>query len=71
LPDKVHETHGPVQATLQQTPSEQNPLAQSAFCLHGAVADLVHEPATHPRPPVQSSSVTQWSRHAPATGSQA
>jgi hypothetical protein len=31
----VHASHSPVLAALQQTPSEQNPLSQSALVVHG------------------------------------
>ena len=70
-PGKAHDTHAPVQATLQHKPSAQNPLAQSpAWVQRTPGAGALQLPARQARPPVQSSSLAQWSRQAPATGSQ-
>jgi hypothetical protein len=42
----AHDTHGPSQATLQQTPSAQKPLTQSSFCWH--LAPFMRRPQLFP-----------------------
>jgi hypothetical protein len=54
----LHETHAPLQATLQQTPSTQKPEAQSLASPQVApLALLPHLSATHCWPAAQRASV--------------
>jgi hypothetical protein len=67
----LHETQEPVQATLQQTPSVQNPDAHSELLEHIAARGLGPQlPATHLTPATQSASELQVGRQAFVPGSQ-
>jgi hypothetical protein len=64
-------THAPLQATLQQTPSVQKPLAQSASFAHTAARGLGPQlPFTHEWPPTQSPSLWQMETQLPLVLSQ-
>jgi hypothetical protein len=63
-PTWLHVMQAPLQATLQQTPSAQNPEAQSAFAAHTAPRGLGPQlPLTHFTPPVQSPSLAHVEKH--------
>jgi hypothetical protein len=54
-PTRLQLTHGPLQATLQQTPSVQNPDAQSLFLVHMAAGGFGPQlPLTQATPVTQS-----------------
>jgi hypothetical protein len=44
LPAWLHDTHAPVQAELQHTPSVQKPLAHSAALVHVLPFEVLHAP---------------------------
>ncbi len=63
-PTWLHELHAPWQATLQQTPSAQNPDAQSAFFVQNAARGFGPQlPATHLTPFAQSASALHAVKH--------
>ncbi len=64
-------THAPVHATLQQTPSAQNPDAHWLPFVHTAPCGLGPQlPETHLTPDTQSASERQSAKHCPAVASQ-
>lgn len=64
-------THGPSQALVQQAPSTQKPLAQSAFTEQGMTGERTkHDPFTQGNPPSHWASLLQDLRHVPDAGSQ-
>jgi len=68
---RTHETHGPLQAALQQTPYAHDPLAQSASWAH--VAPFIRRPqlpAWHCRPLTHWPFDVQPSKHTPVPGLQ-
>ena len=63
-PTWLQVTHAPWHATLQQTPSEQNPEAQSAPFVQTAARGFGPQlPATHLMPGAQSESALQEGKH--------
>jgi hypothetical protein len=67
----LHELHAPWQATLQQTPSAQNPDAQSEPCVQTAARGFGPQlPFTHLTPVTQSPSVLHDEKHMFDDGSQ-
>jgi hypothetical protein len=70
-PGWLHDTQGPLHATLQHTPSTQKPEVHSAFSSQGWRMGLVPQlPATHCCPAAHWASVVQVRAHWLVAGSQ-